>query len=238
MLKKTNKTYRFIVTAFFLLVELLLFVLILWGNTSYTNVLEFSSVTAAFVFSLLILKAIPAAILTAAALMFTVCADFCLEILQPMQQSIAMTFFLIVQLCYFARLLRELKTKRWFIFNIVFRLFLLTVAEIITTLILKNKYDYLSCISILYYANLLLNVVLAFTQCKRAPLLAFGLLLFICCDTFVGLQCAAGVYLNIPTDSIFYQVIFPPFNIIWLFYVPAQVLLASSILPLKKSNQH
>ena len=208
MPNKSTTNFRLIITTLLVGLEVLLLFLILNDVTNYTNILEFSAVVVAFVLALELFSQTTKTILTQVALLFTVCADFCLEILQPMQQSVAMTFFLCVQLCYMARLLLALKTTKWRTINLVIRLIFIIVAEIVTAVVLKDKFDYLSCVSILYYTNLVLNLILAFSQIKQAPLFALGLLLFLCCDTFVGLQCAANTYLKIPSDSILSQIIF------------------------------
>ncbi len=228
-----HRIFLTLATVLFISFEFVLFVLILWGKTDQTAELEFGAVVIAAVFASLCLTEAPHQILTAVALGCTVVADFCLEILQPMQQTYAMIFFLMVQICYAIRLFLLLKTNRWRVINLVLRVVFSLIAVIITISVLRDKFDVLSCLSILYYTNLILNVVLASAEFPRAPLLASGLWLFLCCDTFVGLQCAADVYLNIPAESILGRIIFAPFNFAWFFYIPAQVLIVTSMLKTK-----
>ncbi len=228
---ETNKTNKLSVATIlaFLTIEAIFLVLILWGPSKYTNVFEFSSIVIVFLFSIIFFAKSKNNILTEVALLFTMIADLFLEIVNPMIQTIAMTSFLIVQLCYFVRLLFELKTKKWQLINLIIRVAVVLIAEIITIVVLKDKFDYLSCVSICYFSNLLMNIVLAFVEFKKSPLFAFGLLLFLGCDIFIGLQCANGVYIDIPTTSTIYKIVFAPFNIAWLCYLPSQTLIAMSI---------
>ena len=113
--------------------------------------------------------------------------------------------------------------------------FLSVCSKLYRKTILKDKFDFLSAISMFYFTNLILNIVLSFFEFKKSPLFAIGLLLFLGCDIFVGLQVANGLYINIPTDSILYNIIFAPFNISWLCYLPSQTLISSSVMSINKN---
>ncbi len=219
----------------FVAIELVMLCLILWGPSKYLNIFEFSSIVVAFAFSLFFVCKSPKILLTEFALLFTVIADLFLEIVSPMVQTVAMTAFTIVQLLHFGRLLLELETKKWRIINICLRFIVVLIVETITILVLKDKVDYLSVISMFYFSNLIANIVLAFVEFKKSPLLAIGLLLFLGCDIFVGLQSAIGVYIDVPTTSLLYKIVFTPFNISWLCYLPSQVLISTSILNVNKN---
>ena len=78
------------------------------------------------------------------------------------------------------------------------------------------------------FANLIVNVAFAFVKFKRDCVLAIGLLLFLLCDFFVGMSMIGG-YLPIEEGTFIYHLAHPSFNAAWLFYVPSQALLASSI---------
>ena len=220
----------------FVCIELVLLCLILFASSSAVNILEFSSIVVAFAFSLVFICDNTKVILTQIALFFTVLADLFLEIVNPMIQVAAMVAFSIVQLLHFSRLFLELSTKKWKLINLFIRLGLIIVIEITTFIILKEKMNFLSAISMFYITNLLLNIVLSFFEFKKSPLFAFGLLLFLGCDIFVGLQMANGVFINIPADSILYKIIFVPFNIAWLCYLPSQVLISTSVINLNKNT--
>lgn len=220
----------------FLAIELALLCLILWGPGKYINIYEYTSIVVAFVFSLLFVCTSPKVWITELALLFTSIADLFLEIVDPMIQTVAMTSFAIVQVLHFARLLCELSTKKWKLTNIIIRTAIVVIFETITIIVLKEKTDYLSMVSIFYFANLLCNIVLAFVEFKKSPLFAFGLLLFLGCDIFVGLQAAViGGYIDIPTTSLLYKIIFVDFNISWLCYLPSQVLISTSVMSTNKN---
>ena len=219
----------------FACVELVLLIAILFGSNIAINVLEFLSIVIAFVFSLLFICDNPKVIITQTALFFTVIADLFLEIVSPMIQVVAMIAFSTVQVLHFSRLFLELSTKKWKLANIIIRISIIIIVELTTAIILKDKFDFLSAISMFYFTNLILNIVLSFFEFKKSPLFAIGLLLFLGCDIFVGLQVANGLYINIPTDSILYNIIFAPFNISWLCYLPSQTLISSSVMSINKN---
>ena len=81
---------------------------------------------------------------------------------------------------------------------------------------------------VFYYSNLFCNILTALADFKHNSLFAVGLVLFILCDTVVGLQAAAGTYLPISETSIIYRVIFGDFYLSWFFYLPSQVLISLS----------
>lgn len=222
------KNKKILIISLFVFVETAFLFAILF-SPKYIDELCFSSVVAAFAFSFFWIKNQKFAWLTILALLFTVFSDFCLEIISPMKQSLAMSFFLVVQLLYFVNILLLTKSKIINIIHSIIRAVLSILILIITAAILKDKTDYLSMVSMVYYVNIILNVIFAFIIFKTNPLLAIGLLLFLCCDTLVGLGVAAGSYLSIPADSFIYNLLHPPFNLIWTFYVPAQTCLSLSI---------
>ena len=62
----------------------------------------------------------------------------------------------------------------------------------------------------------------------KNKLFPIGLVLFLLCDTIIGLQMATGVYLPISEHSVIYKIIFTDFNLAWFFYLPSQVCIALS----------
>lgn len=155
-------------------------------------------------------------------LAFTVCADYFLVVCSPIQQLWGMVFFLGAQSLYAAMLHTSRPNK----IHLYVRIALIAVAEAITAVILKDKTDALALISICYYVNLIFNIILAFLQFRSYPLFAIGLVFFLLCDTVIGLQVMSGAYL--PLSDTLRNIIFAPFNLAWLFYLPSQVLIALS----------
>lgn len=174
-------------------------------------------------------------ILVQTALFCTVMADFCLLILLPRNQLLAMFFFSITQICYFLRIYRSEKRLRKP--HVILRFSVISVALVMTAVILKDKTDLLSLVSLFYFANLGINVLWAILDFKKSGLFAIGLLLFLLCDVCIGLSVMSEAYIPISEESFIYRVIHPGFNIAWCFYIPAQVLIVLSLAEkrLKKS---
>lgn len=158
-------------------------------------------------------------------LAFTVAADTCLVLCQPQQRLLGMLFFLIVQ-CFYAF---HLQSKRQSFRFLMIRLGLVMTGELIALWVLGNKADALALISLAYYANMVSSIIEGSAQFSRNKLLPIGLVLFLLCDTVIGLQVAAENYLAITADSLLHQLLYPGFNLAWLFYLPSQVLITLSI---------
>ena len=204
----------------FLAVELLLYGLILTTGGKLLVWSEFISIILCFLYALLSFKDQ----MMIGGLAFTMCADFCLVMSQPIQQLWGMVFFLIAQ-TFYAMLLHSQRLPKGLL---TIRLILIVAVEIVAVLILGEKTDPLALVSMCYYVNLVMNMVCAFARFKHNRLLAFGFVLFILCDTVIGLQVAAGGYLTIPEGSVVHNIIFSGFHLSWFFYLPSQVLLALS----------
>ncbi len=194
------------------------------------SVLSISSIVLAFLFCLLLFKKDTSHILTIFALFFTVCADFLLCGLVDFTfiKELAMCFFVGTQACYFLRLFSNQTIKQRKI-HLIIRICFSAFAIFLTAIILKENTNFLSLISLFYYANLLLNVIFSFIQFKLSPLFAIGLLLFSFCDVFVGLGMIEN-FISIPDGSIIKTINSIELNMAWLFYVPSQTLLSLSTI--------
>lgn len=215
-MKKINK-YIFLIS------EIILFVLIFTLKGRASSIVSFLSILNAFIFSLTCLNTKESK-LTSVALLFTVISDLFLVIVEPTYKDLAMVSFNVVQICYFFRLLHLSNNK---VRDIGIRIFFVIFTIIITIVVLKDKTDFLSVISMIYYINLILNLVHSFIHFKVSPLFAIGLLLFICCDTLIGLDNLSG-YLSISESSFIYKLNHLNFNLAWVFYVPSQMLIGLS----------
>ena len=163
------------------------------------------------------------------ALICTAGADYFL-VLHPDQRLFCMIFFAGTQTAYFLRLYFEEQNGRKRESHLTVRAALSFAVILVTCFVLGEATDGLALVSMFYYANLILNLIIAFIKFGRNPIFAVGLLLFILCDTVVGLQ-VLGEYLTIPADSVIYDIIYPGFDLAWTFYIPSQALLAISLLP-------
>lgn len=209
-----------VLTLVFLLFELVLYYFILTAGGKVLVYSSFLSIVLCFVHLLLHIKTCDKFIL--AGLGCTVLADFCLVLCSPIQQLLGMIFFLFTQSFYAARLHGDDRRKPllWV------RLMLILAALGITVLVLRDKTDALALVSLCYYANLIFNLIMAFLRFKADKLFLIALLLFLLCDTVIGLQVACGTYLPISEGSLLYRIIFMPFNLSWFFYLPSQVLIS------------
>lgn len=144
-------------------------------------------------------------------------------------QAIAMTTFSIAQLCYGAFLLLEKKEKKTKIIHLSIRVVLSVSVVVATLIVLKENANYLAIISLFYFANLITNTILAFTEFKKHPLFAIGLVAFVLCDIFIGLNMAVGTFITVPETSFIYQLAHTKFNYAWLFYVISQTLISLNL---------
>jgi uncharacterized membrane protein YhhN len=216
MLKKSS----FWLAAAFLAIAAVFYYIIIFAPGDILRSAQYGAIVLCFLFAALHLKKGNRWII--AGLLLTLGADFCLVVCQPIQQLWGMVFFLGTQTCYAIAL--WLRRKNWMLLWV--RLGLITVAEAVTVMVLGKNADPLALVSLAYYAMLITNIVVAFTQWKKDKLLPIALVLFLLCDTVIGLQVMSGCYLPIPADSWLHSLIFSGFNLSWFFYLPSQVLLA------------
>lgn len=223
-----NKNIRTAAVLLFVAVETALGVLLQTLPGRGADACRFGSVILCCLFCLLFVQRSYAYLLTQLAFVFTVGADYFLVWSQPMVQLPAMLLFLVAQSAYAVRLyLAEpsvtcRRAQGWSV------PLLGAVVLAVTVMVLREKTDALALVSMLYYTVLVLNVVFACVRFKSAPLMALGLILFLCCDTVIGLNMMDG-YLSISPDAPIYHLIHPGFDLAWACYLPSQVLIALSV---------
>ncbi len=230
MIKMINKKkiFIFILLLFFAIEAVLGYKLqTTYGLTS--SGYRFGVVVLACLFCLAFLSRSSSYIFTQIALVCTACADFFL-IFHPEKRLSAMIFFSVTQIAYFLRLYFEEDNKNRRRIHLTIRASLSLFAILITVIVLGDATDAVAQVSMFYYANLALNLIFATVKLGRNPIFVLGLLLFILCDTVVGLH-VIGEYLPISDDAWIYDIIYTEYDLIWLFYVPSQALLAVSLLP-------
>ena len=206
----------------FLIVEAFLYGIILTSGGDLLVYSCFSSIVICFVHALIHVK--QGDKLLIAGLACTVMADLCLVVWSPVQRLWGMVFFLAAQSLYAIRLHRQIRSN----VLLIIRISLTVIALAVTVIVLKDATDALALVSLCYYANLIINIVTAFADFRGNKLLSIGFVLFLLCDTVIGLQVACGGYLPIEDGSLLHQIIFMPFNLAWFFYLPSQVLISLS----------
>lgn len=202
----------------FLLAEVVLYILILTTSGELLVWSSFGAIVLCFLFALLQ----DGERLLVAGLGCTVAADFFLVVCQPRQQLWGMVCFLAVQTQYAIWLQRGGANRA----RLAVRLALTVCVAAIAVGILKDKTDALALVSVCYYVNLIMNMVEAFAKFRKLRLFAIGLVLFILCDTVIGLQVASEGYLPIGEDTWLHRILFVDFNLAWMFYLPSQALIA------------
>jgi len=215
-------------TVLFVLAEAIFFVLIQMNIRGAHNYLCFFSVVTALAFSATVSSPRFDSVVTVIALVFTVCADYCLLLVRPEPRVVAMIFFNTVQLCYFLRLFAAAHSHRERTVHVTVRLAVIAVAIAVAYIILGGMVDTVSLISMIYFANLVTNIIFAFYHHDRYLLFAVGLLSFALCDVFVGLGVLVNDYLRLGRDTLLWKMTHSGVNFIWLFYVPSQTLIAIS----------
>lgn len=155
-------------------------------------------------------------------ILFTLFADFFLVLLDDRLLE-GVLCFIVVQGCYFIYLL--VREDRTFVrrLNVYSRIALSLILVIATFLVLGMDTDALAVASVIYYGNLILNMVFAFLRFREEKLFAIGLALFAMCDLCIGLDVLFSSYLNSDVLSAIFS--FPYMNVSWVFYQPSQVLI-------------
>ena len=217
MARKKSKIEQWWMAAF-LLVEAVLYTLILTGQ--WVVYAQYASVCLCVLYVLLHLRKANYYIL--GGLLCTAAADWFLVVKGGADKTTAMLFFLGAQLLYAAQLHRRARSRRMAVVR-----FLLTVILAALTVVVMNGHpDLLAVVSVCYYANLFVNVLSAFRSHRKDWMMPWALVLFLICDTFIGLQVASGGYLPIAEGGLLHRIIFCPFNVAWACYLPSQVLIA------------
>ena len=225
-----NKKLLLWLSVAFLCIMAVLGVLLQVAQGSIPFNLRYTAIVLACVFCILFAKTSFSYLFTQLALVFTLRADYYLVYLDDIQQLPAMLCFSVVQIAYFLRLYREDRSKTRRLIHVILRASLSVAAIAVTLAVLGKNCDALALVSMFYYVNLILNAIFACMDFKKNPIFAIGLILFILCDTVIGLS-LIDTYLPIPEGSVMYKIISPGFDLAWAFYLPSQALLAISLLP-------
>lgn len=223
----TNKSKP--ICVIFLLLEAVLYYFILTTNNKW---FMFGSIALCLVYALI--HFCIADKFACGALAFTLIADYFLVLCAEQNRIWGMVFFLGTQTMYAVML----QHRRFNLKFLIARISLIIIAEIITITVLGNSTDLLAVISLCYYANLIMSIIEGFSQLSINKLFPIGMVLFLLCDTAIGLQIACGGYLPVASDSPLFAILYPGFNLAWSFYLPSQVLLALSVTKNIRRNRN
>ena len=211
-----------------LLVELFLYTLFLYFdfndiNIEISNWLKYVGIIICFLTSLIPIFSKNAAktqYFIPFSLFFTLVSDYFLLINTDKNLYIfGVVIFIIVQLSYFIYIETLKKNKTSFLISLIFRIILSSILIIALSII---RFDLLSIVSACYFVELLMNFITSLSLIKINKyflIFSIGLLLFIGCDISVGLtnlDLFEGHIKNLVS------------NLMWIFYLPSQVLISFS----------
>lgn len=231
---RINKRQIVLLSSIFVIIEITFSILIQITSGDINTILSFSTIVLACIFPLLFMNRNRNYIYTQIGLVCTVCADLFLVVIEPMYQIPAMCFFSITQICYFLRIYFNQSSNKQKLIHLLIRIIMIVLVLSITVIVLKDKTDFLSIISMFYYTNLIMNIIFASIQYKKSLLFPIGLLLFACCDLLIGLDVLDSLYLEIKEGTFLFFLCNPGFNLAWVFYVPSQMFIALSMVELNK----
>ena len=204
-----------------------LFLPIVFGVGEDSKV-AYCSILLCFATSILLLQKNKHSILQFVALLTTACADFLLILKGGSNKDLAMCFFVITQLAYGLRTLYMSGGKKEVAINIATRVFL-SIVLVVAALSLVVDPPAFVILSMIYFANLVTNVLFALLHFNQNKVLALGLLLFICCDVFVGLHEMIDIF-SWGEEHFVSKMFDANISLHSIFYHPSQVLLSVSAI--------
>lgn len=221
-----------IILILYLAIQLILYLLSVFINNDLPlNILEYLIIVINFFFALYLTKDIKNkdSMIALSALFFTLIADTFLVLLAN-YLLVAMISFTITQSLYYYRI-KNLNNEKTITKRDLTRFISVISFLLIMILITIKNIQLLILITTVYFLMLLFNFIDSLKSFKKYPYLTIGLLLFICCDIFVGLNFLKE---SLAPFSFLYNLTNINFNMVWLFYAPSQVLLTVSILLINK----
>jgi hypothetical protein len=218
----------------FAAIEAVLFVLIQVTGGYAFRAFCYAAVVLAFIFSLTFISGVWDRIILTVGLAFTLAADFYLVLLDD-HYAVAVSFFSLAQIAYAARLCLRAKSGKSRRIQLLTRGVVSLSAILVPCFLLGEQADYLSVIVVFYFANLVLNTVIAFFDINGDRAFGIGLLLFCLCDAVIGLS-KLGMYFPVGDVEILKWLSHYGYKIAWMFYVPSQTLIALSLLPERLKN--
>ena len=163
-------------------------------------------------------------LLSLLALLSTAGADFFLVALKEEQWLPGLSLFCVAQLFWALRLLRMEAGRRRFVHGLTWALTCGTL--LVVAVIAVRGGDPVLLLSAVY-VSLLLTTVLFSWLTPRNLLFTLGMTLFLGCDLFVAANNAV-LYLDLDAFPLLKALHDIPFNMMWAFYGPSQMLLALS----------
>ena len=205
----------------FIALEVALFPIIQLTSWDVSSYACYSAVILVALFTLISIKGEQDGHLIRLGILFTLVADYFLVLADDSELE-GVIAFCAVQLCYFAYLTVREKRRSVRLINAVSRVLLSALLVVMAFVVLGEDTDALAVVSVLYYGNLVANVVFAFLLGREERIFAIGLTLFSICDLCIGLEMLFDSYLK---SSLFDFVYSSHLNLPWVFYQPSQTLI-------------
>ncbi len=152
-------------------------------------------------------------------LLFTLISDTFLLLIG--NYALGMTTFLVAQLLHRYRLRKGRKQRTYRI--ALFGFFLLICLSLMGIAL-----DYVLIVAVFYFLCMVTNAGYSLIH-RENVIYTIGLILFLCCDINVGLFNIAA-YIEIP-EALSFFINHVVSVLMWLFYLPSQVLIALSVKP-------
>ncbi len=210
----------------FLLVGLCLCALFLfiYPEGEMRRLFQYALVILCFAFACGHRREDPDGMLALLALLCTVGADFFLVALREEQWIPGMGVFCLAQFFWALRLFLLEEGRRRITHGLVWAC--ICAALLVMAVILARGVDTILFLGAVY-ASLILTTVVFSWLTPRNLLFTMGMTLFLGCDLFVAVNNAA-LYLDMNAFPVLKALYDIPFNMMWAFYGPSQILLALS----------
>ena len=214
----------------FLAIELVLGIFMFRPNLGdASRALRFGSVLLACAFCVLFFERSWDYALTQIAFVLAICADGFLVLPSSPIQFPGVILFTASYLTYAALLYISEPRPVYRKLHLVLRIALPCAALAATVLVLREGCDALALASVFCFANLGLNVLFAIQQFRRQAVLAVGFSLLFISDMVLGFSYISS-YVALSARSMTYRMVNSGVDLVWAFYLPAQVLLALGLL--------
>ena len=221
-----NKFVRKIVNCILVLIELFILGLYIIPeyfdvNVDYNNFLVlFYFIIVIFIHSFIDFKEwTKGHIIFRFAFLFTLCADYLMTYLDSFYE-LSIIFFFFAQLSYFIFINYNFK-------NVNLKSSIIIYLSLVTTLIIIGSIleliNLLTIIAIIYFSLSLTNIIYLLkikNKGLKNHLFLLGLVLFLLCDTCIGLQ-------NVGISNVKITDLFS--HLVWIFYAPSQMILVLTL---------
>ena len=221
-----NKFVRKIVNCILVLIELFILGLYIIPeyfdvNVDYDNFLVlFYFIIVIFIHSFIDFKEwTKGHIIFRFAFLFTLCADYLMTYLDSFYE-LSIIFFFFAQLSYFIFINYNFK-------NVNLKSSIIIYLSLVTTLIIIGSIleliNLLTIIAIIYFSLSLTNIIYLLkikNKGLKNHLFLLGLVLFLLCDTCIGLQ-------NVGISNVKITDLFS--HLVWIFYAPSQMILVLTL---------